>query len=133
MIVDTSAVVAILRREEDAERYLAALAAAHERGERLAMSAATLFELTLVIDRLKDPQLSVETDAFMAILGLEVIDVTAQTAAEARSANLRFGKGFHPAKLNFGDCLVYALAKQTGEPLLFKGDDFAQTDIVSAV
>lgn len=132
MIVDTSALVAILRREEDADRYVAAIAAADKRGERLAIGAATLFELMLVIDRLRDPGLSEATDRLIQLLRLEVVDVSPETAAEARLANRRFGKGFHPARLNFGDCLVYALAKSTAEPLLFKGDDFAQTDIVSA-
>lgn len=132
MIVDTSALVAILRREEDADRYVAAIAAADRRGERLAIGAATLFELVLVIDRLRDPGLSEATDRLIQLLRLETIDVSAETAAEARSANQRYGKGFHPARLNFGDCLIYALARQTGEPLLFKGSDFSQTDIVSA-
>ncbi len=133
MIVDTSALVAILRREEDADRYVAAIAAADKRGERLAIGAATLFELMLVIDRLRDPGLSEATDRLVQLLRLEIVDVSAETAAEARLANQRYGKGFHPARLNFGDCLVYALAKLTAEPLLFKGDDFAQTDIVSAI
>lgn len=133
MIVDTSALVAILRREEDADRYVAALAAADRRGERLAIGAATLFELMLVIDRLRDPELSTATDRLIQLLRLEIVDASPETAAEARLANQRYGKGFHPARLNFGDCFAYALARQTGEPLLFKGDDFAQTDVVSAV
>lgn len=133
MIVDTSALVAILRREEDADRYVAAIAAADKRGERLAIGAATLFELMLVIDRLRDPGLSEATVRLVQLLRLEIVDVSAETAAEARLANQRYGKGFHPARLNFGDCLAYALAKSTAEPLLFKGDDFSRTDIVSAV
>lgn len=64
---------------------------------------------------------------------LEVVSVDTELAALARLANQTFGKGFHPARLNFGDCFAYALAKQTGEPLLFKGEDFARTDIVSAI
>lgn len=133
MIADASALIAILRREVDADRYIAALSAANDRGERMAIGAATLFELALAIDRLKDAALSADADLLIQVLKLEVVDVTAETAVLARSANRLFGKGVHPARLNFGDCLVYALAKQTGEPLLFKGDDFAQTDIVSAV
>lgn len=133
MIVDASALVAILRREDDAGHYLAALSAARDRGERLTIGSATLFEVMLVVDRLKDLELSQAADDLIELLRLEVADVTLATAEAARLANLRFGKGFHPARLNFGDCLVYALAKETGEPLLFKGDDFAQTDVVSAL
>ena len=73
-----------------------------------------------------------ELDAFLETTGIEMAPVTVEHLAAARRAWRRFGKGNHPAGLNFGDCLAYALAETTGEPLLFKGDDFAQTDVVAA-
>lgn len=133
MIVDTSALVAIIKREHEAPAFIDRLAKAIRTGERVAISAANLFELSLVIDRLKDPGLSQRIDALLEVFHVVVVDVTRRDIDLARIGNSRFGKGRHPAKLNFGDCFAYALAKQTGEPLLFKGNDFAQTDVVSAV
>ena len=74
-----------------------------------------------------------EFDAFMDRLDLEVMPFTLDQARRARDAHRRFGKGRHPAKLNLGDCFSYALAQECGEPLLFKGDDFAQTDVKAAI
>lgn len=97
------------------------------------MSSASLFELALVIDGYKDAALSSDMDELLQTLELEIVDVTADRAGLARAANRRFGRKFHPARLNFGDCFAYALAKELDEPLLFKGADFAQTDIRSAL
>ena len=97
------------------------------------ISAVTLFEFGMVVDGLRNEEASRAVDLILARIEAEIVDVDAETARLARAAYKRFGKKNHPAKLNFGDCFAYALAKQTGEPLLFKGDDFAQTDIVSAV
>ncbi|MBU1345946.1 MAG: type II toxin-antitoxin system VapC family toxin [Alphaproteobacteria bacterium] len=133
MIVDTSALVAIVRNEIDKPVFFERLVQAAEAGEAIRMSAGTLVELFIVIDRFKDPSVSRLLDGLLAELALEIIPVERELTVVARAANRRFGKGFHPARLNFGDCFAYALAKQSGEPLLFKGEDFAQTDIVSAV
>ena len=133
MIVDTSALVAIIKSEPERPAYLACLSSMIGRGDSVRMSSASLFELTLVIDGLKDPELSSDMDELLETLGLEVVDVTARRAALAREANRKFGRKFHPARLNFGDCFAYALAKELDEPLLFKGNDFAQTDIWSAL
>ena len=128
MIVDTSALVAVLYREPEGPGFLAAMMALPVR-----ISAVTLFEFGMVVDGLRNEEASRAVDLILARIEAEIVDVDAETARLARAAYKRFGKKNHPAKLNFGDCFAYALAKQTGEPLLFKGDDFAQTDIVSAV
>lgn len=132
MIVDTSAIVAIVRNEPEKAMFFDRLIRAPLAAEPTRISAATLVELTTVVDRFKEANASRLLDALLAELRMEVVPVDSGLAAIARAANLAFGKGFHPARLNLGDCFAYALAKQTGEPLLFKGDDFSQTDIVSA-
>ena len=96
------------------------------------ISAVTLFEFGMVVDGLRNEEASRTVDLILARIEAEVVAVDAETARVARAAYRQFGKKNHPAKLNFGDCFAYALARQTGEPLLFKGDDFSQTDIVSA-
>lgn len=97
------------------------------------ISAVTLFEFGMVVDGLRDDAASRAVDLILTRIEAEIVAVEADTARIARAAYRRFGKKNHPAKLNFGDCFAYALAKKSGEALLFKGDDFAQTDIVSAV
>lgn len=130
MIVDTSALIAVLRGEPDADRYLVALDAA--RGPR--MSAATYLETCVVVDANRDPVLSRRLGDLLSIAGVAVEPVTREHADIARAAHRDFGKGSgHPARLNFGDCFSYALARATGEPLLYKGDDFARTDITGAL
>lgn len=129
MIVDTSALVAILNSEPEAVRFLTILT--HEPEVRL--SSVTYFEFGMVVDSWKDEETSRKVDMLISGIEADIIAVDAETARAARAAYRRFGKKNHPARLNFGDCFAYALAKQTGEPLLFKGDDFARTDIVSAV
>jgi ribonuclease VapC len=130
MIVDSSCIVAILRNEPDARTFVEAMAAAMERK----ISAANWLEASIVIDRVGNPILSRRMDSFIADSGTSVEPVTLEQVSIARAAYRDFGKGSgHPAGLNFGDCFAYALAKATGETLLFKGDDFAETDIASAL
>ncbi len=99
----------------------------------LRISAATYFEFAMVVDRGQDAESSAAVDILLAQVEAEVVPVTADTARLARDAYRRFGKGNHPARLNFGDCFAYALAMELGEPLLFKGADFAQTDVRPAL
>jgi ribonuclease VapC len=126
MIVDTSALIAILRDEPQARACATALASSTNRR----MSAANFVESALVIDASRDPVASRRFDDLIKVAQITIEPVTEDQARIAREAYRDFGKGSgHAAKLNFGDCFAYALAKATGEPLLFKGDDFAHTDI----
>jgi ribonuclease VapC len=130
VIVDTSALVAILKQENDAESYADALAHADE----LLLSAANYLETSIVIDGQQDPVASRQVDNLITKAGIEIATVTAAHAKIARAAYRDFGRGSgHPAKLNFGDCFAYALATALGEPLLFKGDDFIHTDVTPAL
>ena len=126
MIVDASALIALLRGEQDAPRFARALAS---RAESKRLSAANFLEAAIVIDGSRDPIASRRLDELIAKTGIAIEPVTAEQAEIARAAYRDFGKGVHPAGLNFGDCFAYALAKVTGEALLFKGDDFARTDL----
>jgi ribonuclease VapC len=125
MIVDTSALLAVFFGEPEAEDFARSIAGA----EASRMSAANLLEAGIVADSQTDPRTGRQLDVLVASLHLRIEPVTERHARIARQAYLDFGRANHPAKLNFGDCFAYALAKSTGEPLLFKGDDFAQTDI----
>ena len=128
MIVDASAVLAILRDEPDAAFFADALA---DRAVACRMSAANCLETAIVIDSAKEPVASRRFDDLVARAKIAVEAVTAEHAAIARGACRDDGKGGgHPAQLNFGDCFAYALARSSGEPLLCKGDDFVHTDIV---
>lgn len=130
MIVDTSALIAILRDEEDAIAYARAIANAAIRR----ISAATYVETAAVIDASRDPIASRRFDDLLREARFAIESVTEAHARIAREAYRDFGRGSsHPARLNFGDCFAYALAKAMNEPLLFKGDDFARTDITSAL
>jgi ribonuclease VapC len=129
MVVHTSALVAILRREPDWPRFLDAMTGAAP----LRMSAASWVELSLVILGQLRPGALGEVDTLRRRLGLELIALDAPQATIAREALQRFGRGRHTARLNLGDSFAYALAKHLGEPLLFKGDDFARTDITPAL
>ena len=129
MIVDTSALIAILRDEPEAR----ACASAIESSAIRRVSAANFVETALIIDASRDPVASRRFDDLIREAQIIVEPVTEAQARIAREAYRDFGKGSgHPAKLNFGDCFAYALAKVTAEPLLFKGDDFARTDIEPA-
>ena len=122
MIVDTSAIVAMLQLEPEATAMLRLLS---ESGNT-AMSAATYLECGIVIDGAKDPKASANLDALIRELRIAIEPVTAEQARIARQAYRDFGKGSgHSARLNFGDCFAYALAAERGEALLYKGDDFA--------
>jgi ribonuclease VapC len=125
MVIDTSALIAMLNMEPESARLAVAL---ETDGTRL-VSAATVVEAGLVIESRFGPAGGRELDLLIAKAGLSIEPVTADQADAAREAWRRYGKGRHSASLNFGDCFSYALAKVTGEPLLFKGDDFTHTDI----
>lgn len=127
MVIDSSAIIAILLEEADRETYAAALA---QPGRRL-LSAVTLFETALVAEGRKSAAGKAWLDLLIADSKIDVIPFDSEHAKAAREAWRSFGKGRHPASLNFGDCCAYAVAKVTGEPLLFKGSDFAKTDIES--
>ena len=130
MIVDTSALIAILRDEPEAP----ACAKAIEAAARRRISAANFVEAAIVIDASRDPVASRRFDDLLREARLTVEPVTEAQARIAREAYRDFGKGSgHPARLNFGDCFAYALARATGEPLLFKGNDFVHTDIAPAL
>ena len=129
MIVDTSAVLAILFSEGDAATYAKAIA---EAGSRR-MSAANFVEAAIVVEAQTQASGSRQFDAFFRRAGIVIEPVTEEQAHAARQAYTDFGKGRHAAGLNFGDCFAYALAKIAGEPLLFKGQDFRQTDITAAL
>ncbi len=128
MIIDSSALLAVLFREPDAERYEAALAAA----PACRMSLANVFEASIVWEGRNGAAAADRFDMFMGEVGIETVPVTAEHVHAARRAWRRFGKGNHPAALNFGDCFAYALATVSGEPLLFKGEDFVLTDVEAA-
>ena len=97
------------------------------------ISAGTWLEACIVVNQQRSPAATARFETLLDKLGLEIMPVTAEQAATARIAYERFGRGNHPAKLNYGDCFAYSLAKLTGEALLFKGNDFAQTDIQPAL
>ncbi len=126
MIVDTSALVAILRDEPEAESFALVLAA----DPSPQMSTANYLETAIAIDSSRDPIASRQVDHLVAKARIVLEPVTPEQAQVARAAYRDFGKGSgHPAQLNFGDCFAYALAKCTDQPLLFKGDDFPHTDV----
>lgn len=128
MIVDTSAVLAILFNEVEADRFAQRIAAA----ETCRISAVNFAEAAIVVDLQTNATGSRQFDHFVRRSGLVIEAVTEEQAHLARQAYFDFGKGRHPAGLNLGECFAYALAKVTGEPLLFKGEDFSQTDLPSA-
>ena len=128
MILDTSAILAILFEEPEADQFISTIAAASSRR----MSAASLLETTIVLENRSGPTAAHELDEFLRRAQIELEAVTPEQAQTARQAWRIFGKGNHPAGLNFGDCFSYALAAATREPLLFKGRDFELTDIPAA-
>jgi len=125
MVLDTSAIVAILLDEPERRAFDRRI----EADSRRLISAATQVEATFVIESRKGEPGRERLERFFRLTGAEVIAVTPEQATIACEAFRRYGKGRHPAGLNFGDVFAYALAKATGEPLLFKGDDFGRTDI----
>lgn len=129
MVIDTSAVVAILFEEEDQLRYAEAIEGASAR----LVSAVTRVELSFVVEGRKREAGRERLERFFALTGAEVVAVTPELATLAIGAFRTYGKGRHPAGLNIGDCFPYALASATGHPLLFKGNDFVRTDIRPAL
>jgi ribonuclease VapC len=129
MIVDTSALIAILYLEDEADTFVRAIHAAPV----CRLSVANQVELAIVVEAQVGAEGSRQADSFLRRAGILIEPVTLEHGAIARQAFLDFGKGRHPARLNFGDCFAYALARASGEPLLFKGQDFARTDIASAI
>ena len=130
MIIDTSALLAILRVEPEARSCADAI----ERSAVRRISAGNFLEAAVVIDSSRDPIASRRLDDLLQAANIAVEPVTQEQAQIGREAYRDFGKGSgHPAQLNFGDCFAYALAKVMAEPLLFKGSDFAHTDVTSAI
>ncbi|WP_275786631.1 type II toxin-antitoxin system VapC family toxin [Pararhizobium gei] len=128
MIVDTSALVAILYREAEAASFVERI---HE-AETARISVANYVELSMVVESQLGSNGMRQAEAFFRRAGIIIEPVTVEHGELARQAFLDFGKGRHKASLNFGDCFAYALAKASGEPLLFKGNDFSQTDVQAA-
>ena len=129
MIIDSSALFAILLQEAEAERIARAIALDAKR----LISAATWLEISMVVFLRVGEEGVRSLDLLAAKYQLDLVSMTPKQAELARRAFKQYGKGIHPARLNFGDCIVYALAKDTGEPLLFKGEDFSQTDLVPVI
>jgi ribonuclease VapC len=130
LVVDSSALIAILSDEAEAQTYARALAEALHRR----ISAVTLVETAAVIDSRRSPVASRRLDDLIREARIAIEPVDEAQSVIARQAYRDFGRGSgHPARLNFGDCFAYALARRLGEPLLFKGDDFSRTDIASAL
>jgi ribonuclease VapC len=128
MVVDTSILIAIVLKEQGFEELVFKLAEADVR----CLSAARYLEASIVLLKRRGKGIELELDRTIYELEITIIPVTATHARIARQAFLDYGKGQHPARLNFGDCFAYALAKSRSEPLLFKGDDFQQTDVLVA-
>lgn len=129
MILDSSAVLAVVFGEPELEAFARAIIAAPV----CRISAASLFETSIIAESRAGHLAVRQCDSFFRNSRVSIEPVTEDHALIARQAYSDFGKGRHPAGLNFGDCFSYALAKSTGEPLLFKGDDFRQTDIQPAL
>jgi len=129
MVIDPSAILAILQNEPERGAFNAAIAAADQRR----LSAASLVELSIVVEARCGIEGQNDLDLFLATANVAILPFNADQAQIARSAFRRFGKGRHPAGLNLGDCYSYALAQLCAAPLLFKGNDFGLTDIQPAV
>ena len=130
MIVDSSAIVAILRSEPEAEQFVAAIVGAGD----AAISAGNFLETSIVIEKDRNPALGARLDPLLMQLNVCIEPVTEAQVRIARQAYRDFGKGSgHPAQLNFGDCFAYALAMERGDKLLFKGDDFVQAGLARVV
>ena len=126
MIIDTSVIMAVLLEEPECDRLIAAMVGA----DRLGMSAGTLLECAIVVDAHTGPAGRARLDRILHSLGVECVPFSEEQARSAREAYRRYGRSSgHPAGLNFGDCFAYALSVDSGEPLLFKGEDFAATDV----
>ncbi|MGZ8160811.1 MAG: type II toxin-antitoxin system VapC family toxin [Methylobacter sp.] len=129
MVVDSSVLIAILLQEEDAAQYAQKLLDA----DQIYISAVSVVEASMVIEYKKGELGAIKFDELIQLIDPVVIAFDKRQAQLARNAWRKYGKGRHPAKLNFGDCCSYAAAQQSNMPLLFKGNDFSQTDIPSAL
>ena len=129
MIVDSSALLAVILNEEDEPRFAEAMIDAPV----LRMSAANWVETAIVVDSHLNQAAKIRLEALVSALRLQIVPVTVDDAYRTRAAHNDYGRGSHRARLNFGDCFAYALAKSRGEPLLFKGEGFAGTDIEPAL
>jgi ribonuclease VapC len=129
IVVDTSAIIAVLYREPEFDHFVRLISDA----ESCSLSAVSHLEAAMVLIGRSTPGAAKELDAFLVQMQMEVVPFEYELAIRARDAFVRFGKGRHPARLNFGDCVSYALAQARGLPLLYKGEDFAKTDVLSAV
>lgn len=125
MVIDTSALAAIFFMEPERDAFLTAITSAETR----LISSATVLETGMVVESRQGEAAGREFDLFVVRAALQIVPVDAEQTELARSGWRKYGKGHHPAALNFGDCFAYALAKFTGEPLLAKSTDFARTDI----
>lgn len=128
MVLDTSSIVAILSGEPECGPFIQLIS----RDSKRLISAGTALELMIVIEARKGEAGGRELDLFLHRAKIDIVPFDSEQAELARVAWRHYGKGNHPAQLNFGDCFAYALSKISGEPLLFKGDDFAQTDVIAA-
>ena len=128
MIVDSSALLAVFRKEPEAKRISEAILGPEE----CWISSGNLFESAMVAEGRQGDVAAAEFDQLVSELELRILPFTAGQVSLAREAFRKYGKGRHPARLNFGACMAYALAKERGESLLFKGDDFSKTDIETA-
>jgi ribonuclease VapC len=127
MVIDSSAIIAILRREAELEQFAKAISSDPVR----LLSAATMVEIGILLIARSDSAYQ-GFEQLVADIEIEIVPVDEQQSRIALDAFRRYGKGRHPARLNYDDCFTYALAKLSGEPLLFKGNDFSQTDILQA-
>jgi ribonuclease VapC len=128
MVIDTSALVAIFLDEPERNHFLEQIIQAHKR----LISAASVVEAGIVLEARQGPAVSRDFDLFLHEAGIEIVSVDETQAAQARSAFRQYGKGRHPAGLNFGDCFTYALAVVSGEPVLAKGDEFGRANLQMA-
>lgn len=126
MVIDTSAIIAILFNEPEAESFAESIG----KDTKRLMSAGTMLELMIVVEARKGEAGGRELDLLLHRAKIDVVPFDSEQAEIARNAWRQFGKTNHPASLNFGDCFAYALAKISGEPLIFKGNDFTQTDLM---
>jgi ribonuclease VapC len=130
MVIDSSALIAIFQKEPEAELFDSLI----NNSENLSLSAANYFETMIVLQARGGDENVADFRLYLREANIQIRDLTATQAELALQAFRQFGKGRHPAALNFGDCIAYALAKDLGKgPLLFKGHDFSQTDILSAI
>lgn len=128
VILDSSALMAIILREPEADRFSDAMLGSH-----VSMSAANWMEAAMIVDSNRDPVLRLRFEELIDALHVKIVAVSPEIAVGARRAHQRYGRGHHAGRLNYGDCFAYATSAVLGEPLLFKGRDFSQTDIEPAL